>query len=174
LWRLQNGELPSNLESDLYWILIGTNDFGDGCSDEIVYVGILRIIEEMQRLRPDSVLVVNSLLPRSDVMNVGDGTISGNSTVSKIWEGIKIVNSKLRDYCNTLNNSQKLHYFDATDIFLRVDGSNNHERIPKELMNDFLHPSAAGYQLWAERITQAYNSIFVNRYRKKQNVPLKN
>lgn len=144
----------------MYWILIGTNDFGDGCSHEIVYVGILRIIEELQRLRPDSVLVVNSLLPRSDVMNVGDGTISNHGSVSKIWEGIQIVNSKLRDYCNTQNIHQKLFYFDATDIFLRVDRSNNYEQIPKEYMNDFLHPSAAGYQVWAERITMVYYKIF--------------
>ena len=144
------------MESKVFWVLIGTNDFGDGCSDEIVFVGILRIIEELQRLRPESKIVINSLLPRSDEMNVGDGFLSGSSSLHKIWDGIKIVNSKLSEYCN--NGPQNLHYFDATDIFIRVD-KNKNERIPKELMNDFLHPGAAGYQLWAERISKTYYSI---------------
>merc|ERR1711983_284230 len=67
LWRIQNGELPSYLNPKVFWLLLGTNDLAiKQCSEEVVLLGILRVIEELQSLRPDAKIVVNSILPLTD------------------------------------------------------------------------------------------------------------
>jgi len=155
LWRLQNGEMPSNLQSKVFWVLIGTNDFGVGCSVDIVFIGILRIVEELRMLRPNSKIVINSLLPRTDKMRGGgDGMLFGTSP-HKIWDAIQIVNDRLRKYCKKQHN---IFYFDATDLFLRKD-KEGHEYIPVDLMNDFLHPSTAGYEAFAKHIVNTLRTM---------------
>merc|ERR1711982_211764 len=67
LWRIQNGELPSYLNPKVFRLLLGTNDLAiKQCSEEVVLLGILRVIEELQSLRPDAKIVVNSILPLTD------------------------------------------------------------------------------------------------------------
>jgi lysophospholipase L1-like esterase len=75
LYRLQNGELTdgggsgglnSTIDSKIFWLLIGTNDLARGCSPEVVFLGIIRIVEEMRRVKPDTIVVINALLPRTD------------------------------------------------------------------------------------------------------------
>jgi len=79
LWRIQNGELPSYLNPKIFWLLVGTNDLAiKQCSEEVVLLGILRVIEEIQSLRPDAMIVVNSILPMTDdkkgrVPDIGGG-----------------------------------------------------------------------------------------------------
>mmetsp|Transcript_20456 Transcript_20456/g.31043 ORF Transcript_20456/g.31043 Transcript_20456/m.31043 type:complete len:591 (-) Transcript_20456:71-1843(-) len=75
LYRLQNGELTdgggseginSTIDSRIFWLLIGTNDLARGCSPEVVFLGIIRIVEEMRKVKPDTIVVINALLPRTD------------------------------------------------------------------------------------------------------------
>jgi len=159
--------MPLSLQSKVYWVLIGTNDFLYNktltklCSDEVVLMGILRVIEELRMLRPNSILVVNGLLPRSGQYETGrlyspSERMAGQQNV---WEAVKIVNSKLREYCE-LRQSQKFNivYFDASDVFVRKDNEGN-EYIPKNLMDDFLHPTAEGYQAWGERIADKLREL---------------
>jgi len=66
LWRIQNGEIPDNLNPKIFWLVLGTNDLAlRQCSEEVVLLGILRVIEEIQEMRPDAKIVVNSILPMS-------------------------------------------------------------------------------------------------------------
>merc|ERR1711862_1027682 len=79
LWRIQNGELPSYLNPKVFWLLIGTNDLAiKQCSEDVVLLGILRVIEEIQSLRPNAKIVINSILPMTDdkkgrVPDIGGG-----------------------------------------------------------------------------------------------------
>jgi lysophospholipase L1-like esterase len=155
----------------VFWILIGTNDFGHTeCPEDTIYMGIIGVVEYVQKQRPDSVIVVNSLLPRRDAKVVDEvkfyDTIK-NSNINEdqqqqqqftIWKSIKNVNKKLRQYCEQNKKSKNIIYFDATDIFLQKD-ENGIEYIPRNLMWDFLHPSVAGYRAWAEKITEILNEI---------------
>ena len=128
------------------------------CSDEVVLIGILRVIEELRMLRPSSILVVNGILPRADKSATGRlySSDHGTSAQRNVWDAIKIVNAKLRDYCES--QGPNIVYFDATDVFLRKDNEGN-EYIPKNLMSDFLHPTAEGYQAWAERISEKLHEL---------------
>lgn len=155
LWRIQNGEMPKTLKSKIFWLLIGTNDFlkedQDQCSEEVVLMGIQRVVEEMMILKPDAMIVVNGLLPRSDIGRQIDGRLykKGEKTV---MDAIDIVNSHLKEYCEENNN---LEYFDASNIFVRKDlklGKGKYAKyIPFRLMEDSLHPTPLGYRKWAKK-----------------------
>jgi hypothetical protein len=47
-----------------------------------------------------------------------------------------------------LDDGKNIHFLDIGEKFLQPDGS-----ITKEIMPDFLHLSAAGYQIWADAIS---------------------
>merc|ERR1719203_1355390 len=67
LWRILHGELPYYLKPQVFWIVLGTNDLAiKQCSEEVVLLGILRVIEEIQAERPDAKIVVNSIIPMTD------------------------------------------------------------------------------------------------------------
>jgi len=174
LWRLQNGELPEMLTAKVFWVLIGTNDFlkpvavavaeeggqnvvaVDQCSEEVVFMGIRRVVEEIMIRKPKSMIVVNGLLPRSDIG--GRLYKEGEKTV---MDAIDIVNHRLKDYCNGQSNN--LEYFQASDIFIDTNASLGEEKygkyIPTDRMNDFIHPTPLGYKLWAEKIREKVKSL---------------
>ena len=59
-----NGEMPFGLNPKVWWVHIGINDLSlKGCSEEVVLLGILRVVEEIQNLDPMGIIVINSLLP---------------------------------------------------------------------------------------------------------------
>ena len=64
LWRLMNGELPETFNPSVWWLVVGMEDVGRyGCSEEITTMGVMRIVEEIKKRRPNAKIVVNSLLP---------------------------------------------------------------------------------------------------------------
>ncbi len=166
LWRLQHGEMPRNLKSKVFWVLIGTNDFlrENHCSEEVVLMGIERVIEELLHMRPSSTIVVNGLLPRAldlDSPTVGNGSgqlyREGEKTV---MDAIDIVNRHLEEFCSSRDD---LEYFDATDLFVDEDrrlGKGRYSKfIPKELMDDHLHPTTLGYRKWGNKIVDELRRI---------------
>lgn len=162
LWRIQNGEVPPELEPSVWWIAIGTNDFGMAlphCSPDLVLVGIKRVVEEIRKLRPGSKIVVNSLLPRSEKDLPGRLVDAQNPNRITVWQGIMEVNRGLREYCSKVKH---VTYFDATSIFLRQDtGTKGIDGmyIPEELMYDFLHPTAEGYTRWGNEIVSIVRDL---------------
>jgi len=156
LWRIQNNEMPDKLNPSVWWILIGTNDFGPPdqphCSPELVYMGIIRVVEEIRSRRSDAIIVINSILPRSEDDDEGNLLMNSKTNKKSVWQGILEVNRRLKLYCA---DSLNIHYYDATSLFLRqrpntkgMDG----QYIPDRLMADYVHPTAKGYTLYAESI----------------------
>lgn len=155
LWRLRNGEMPSMekgrpLRSRVWWVLIGTNDFGRSlCSEEAVTTGIKTVLEEvLSRAEPDDIVVMNSLLPR-DYFKDPDDLI--------FWKKIKRVNESVRQICKEKQeNGFHVVFSNHNDIFLSKDGKS---LVNKDLMPDKLHPNADGHKLWAEQIVQTLDSL---------------
>lgn len=86
LYRLQKGgELPDQLQSKVYWLLIGTNDLSQNCSEDIVILGILSIVQEIRLKKPDSIVVINGLLPRTD--DADGRLIRTSAIISTDFEG---------------------------------------------------------------------------------------
>jgi hypothetical protein len=64
LWRLQHGEMLKGFAPKVWWILVGINDLiQGGCSPEVVLLGVLRIVEEIQSQAPNAIIVINGILP---------------------------------------------------------------------------------------------------------------
>jgi lysophospholipase L1-like esterase len=158
LWRIRNGEMPKNLKSKVYWILIGTNDFLKGdleqCSEEVVFMGIQRILEEMMIIRPESTIVVNGLLPRSDVGKKTDGRLYEEDEKT-VMDAIDSVNNQLEEFCKL---HEDLEYFDPSGLFVEEDpelGDGKFSKyISKELMKDRLHPTPFAYRKWGKTIIE--------------------
>ena len=157
LWRMQNGEIPNILEAEVWWILIGTNDFLrdglDNCSDEVVLMGVRRVVEEMKILRPKSKIVLNGLLPRS---SHDDGRLFELDGKRNVMNAIQDLNKRLKLLCDQHEN---LEYFDASDLFIREKKKGGYQYIPERLMSDHLHPTELGYERWGERIVEKLQNI---------------
>jgi hypothetical protein len=68
LWRLMHGEMPDDFNPKIWWLEVGMNDLGRSqCSEEVVVLGVLRIVEEIVNKKPDAYIVINSLLPMSEL-----------------------------------------------------------------------------------------------------------
>ena len=141
LWRLQHGELPDELSSKVWWILIGSNDLGrTGCTEEETVLGILRVAEYVHARQADHVIVLQGILPRSnrldgrlleeeekiedDVNNEKKDATTPSSTKRvrredepPLWPSIVSINEQLKKFCELHDH---LVYFDATDLFVKT------------------------------------------------------
>jgi lysophospholipase L1-like esterase len=194
LWRIQNGEMPRNLNPKVWWLLIGANDLVRGeCSEEAIILGILKLAEEIQTIRPESVVVIQGLLPRTFHP---DGSLTLNKKLSAqaepdtrglrlignrtqpqkfnnpnkkqyykrnqypLWPSIQLINQELARFCE---NHEHIVYFDAASLFLGSLGNEHYQSaqkfILKDLMPDYAHLNALGYQVMAKEIAKELNRI---------------
>lgn len=120
-------------------------------------MGIERVIEEMLSLRPTSTIVVNGLLPRATGSENGE---LYKKNEKNLMDAIDTVNRQLKEFCSSRND---LVYFDATELFVEEDlkiGKGRYAKfIPKELMEDRLHPTALGYEKWGKEIVKELEKI---------------
>jgi lysophospholipase L1-like esterase len=143
LYRLRNGEFPEELEAKVFWILIGVNDLGlDGCSAEAVAAGNIRIVEEIQSLRPSSKIVVNSILPFSP-----EGERDEDLSEHPKWQVASQVNHLLECFADATDN---VEFFNATKIFMTDDELHT----KRAFYVDAVHPSAKGSRAWAREIEE--------------------
>lgn len=126
LWRLTHGEFEG-IRPKVAVVMIGTNNITLNPPEEIA-AGVEAIIAEVLRRSPTTRILLLGLFPRG---------AKPDATRAKV----DAVNQRLAH----LNGSPGVTYLDVSSRFLATDGT-----ISKEIMYDFLHPSAAGYALWAD------------------------
>jgi lysophospholipase L1-like esterase len=145
LYRLREGEMPDSLQPKVWWLLIGTNDLGDYCSQEGILIGTIQIVFEIRKKRPDATIVVNGILPRS-------GNAQGVLFAGKqFWRKITWINDRLRCFAD---GQDGVEFFNATDLFLTSDGT-----VDIEVMPDLLHPNGKGARIWGNAIAQRVKTI---------------
>lgn len=131
LWRIDQGELDGiQPNPKVAMIMIGTNNLAQ--SPESIADGITRIVHKVQEKLPQTKILLLAIFPRD---NKPDTTARAkiktiNQTISKLDDGGKTVT-----------------YLDIGDKFLAPDGT-----LPPDVMPDFLHPNAKGYQIWADAV----------------------
>ena len=130
LWRIENGELDG-ISPKVVVLMIGTNNTG-GDSGEAIAKADCKIVQAIRAKLPKTKVLVLGVFPRGDKKT---GELSAGA-MPKIKE-INAVLAKLDD-------GKTVRYLDLADKFI-VNG-----KIPMEIMPDQLHPSAKGYQIWAE------------------------
>lgn len=126
LWRLQNGGIGGEIQPKVAVLMIGTNN--GGASPEQITEGVAAIIKEIQGRSPGTKVLVLGLLPRGEKPN-----------------GWRAKNDKANILLAQLADEKTVWFLDFGAQFLQPDGT-----LTKALMPDFLHPSDAGYVIWAD------------------------
>jgi lysophospholipase L1-like esterase len=130
LWRLENGNIDG-ISPKLAVLMIGTNNSG-GDTPENIAAGVKAIVEKLQAKLPQTKVLVLAIFPR------------GANNEDKLRQ----VNAKANVLIAKLADNKNVFYLDIGPKLLTSDGST----LSKEIMEDLLHPTPAGYTVWAEAI----------------------
>ena len=126
LWRLRNGELEG-ITPRAVVLMIGTNNVGAHSADQIAG-GVEAIVKELRAKLPKVKILLLAIFPR------GEKPGTARETIAKVNEKIKALGDA---------------WVDLTEKFVGDGGV-----ISKEIMPDFLHLSAKGYEIWADGIRE--------------------
>lgn len=140
LWRLQNGE-GQGFSPKVVVLMIGTNNTGivsrrlqdfpsawRNTNAETV-AGITAVVNELRKDFPNAKIILLSIFPR------GDDAIA--------MQQIPEINQAIAK----LDDQKHVFYLDVTKKFLGPDGQINPDLFQRA---DRLHPTPAGYVVWAE------------------------
>jgi beta-glucosidase len=140
LWRIENGELDGiNPNPKVAMLMIGTNNTGPNPSDEAIADGIKACVEGIRTHLPQTKVLLLGVFPRDNDRKTPVG--SPDEPIRARIKHINEIISKLDDGGKTVK------YLDIGPKFLDKDGS-----LTKDIMPDYLHPNAKGYQIWADAI----------------------
>jgi lysophospholipase L1-like esterase len=135
LYRLQNGE-GQGFSPRAIMLMIGTNNTLRNSAAEIAE-GIGAIVLELQRDFPQAKILLLGVFPRGRPNDPVRATIAEiNGTIAKLHDG------------------ERVHYLDIGAQFLTADGT-----IPADVMSDLLHPSAKGYEIWAQAVKEPLSQL---------------
>jgi lysophospholipase L1-like esterase len=137
LWRLQNGEGEGFMPKVIV-LMIGTNNTGvernTGAPRNSIpetIDGVTAVVQELRKRFADSKILLLGIFPRSD-----DQLARSQ---------IPVINQALAK----LDDQKHVFFLDIGAKFLDADGN-----IPVDIMADHLHPTAKGYQIWADAIKE--------------------
>lgn len=137
LWRLQNGNLDG-IKPKAVVLMIGTNNTGferDGTTRRNTPAetveGVRAIVNLLRAKQPQAKILLLAVFPR--------GEKPDHPQRLQVAE----INRAIAGFAD----GKTVQFLDINRVFLAADGT-----LPKEVMPDFLHPHAAGYQLWADAL----------------------
>lgn len=126
LWRLKNGELDG-VNPKVIVLLAGTNNVGAGESPDEVTRGIEAIISTCREKAPHATLILTAIFPRNDKMTY--------------LPTINAINGKL----SKLADNKRIRFLNVNSGLAEANG-----KLMDGMTIDNLHPSAKGYQVWAD------------------------
>lgn len=140
IWRIENGEL-NGVKPKVVVLMLGTNNTALNTADEILAADT-KIVEMIRAKIPTTKVLLLAIFPRGARKDPrGNVTEASLADAAKKMDVINAVNAGLAK----LDDGKNVRYLDIGGKFLGQDG-----KIPWTIMPDQLHPTAAGYQLWAE------------------------
>ena len=129
LWRLDHGQVDG-VDPKVVVLMIGTNNSGANKADEIAG-GIVKLVAEYEQRCPHAHIILMAIFPRGEKPDD-----NGRKKVLAVNEQIK-----------TLGSQPNVTFIDIGPKLIEADGT-----ISKSMMPDFVHPTAQGYQIWADVI----------------------
>ncbi|MBI5382187.1 MAG: GDSL family lipase [Opitutae bacterium] len=135
IWRIENGELDV-CRPRVVVFMLGTNNTGSHNAAQIAAAD-KKIVQMIRTKLPDAKVLLLAIFPRGPRKN-RDGSLDDGSTRMAIIRDVNVELAKLDD-------GKNVRFLDIGAKFLGADG-----KIPDAIMPDQLHPSAAGYAIWAE------------------------
>ena len=138
LWRITEGKELEGISPKVAVLMIGTNNTGRDSAEQIAE-GITLIVKTLHQKTPHTKVLLLGVFPRD--------AKAGTKNRMKIAEINKTI-AKLDD------NGKTVKYLDIGEKFLEKDGT-----LTKEIMNDYLHLTAKGYEIWAEAIAPTVEAL---------------
>jgi lysophospholipase L1-like esterase len=140
IWRIENGELDG-IHPKVVVLMLGTNNAATHTGEEIAAAD-QKIIATIRAKIPGTKVLLLAIFPR-DARRNPEGLITDAAIAdaAKRMAAIDRANALLAK----LDDGVNIRFLDIGEKFLGRDG-----KIPWTIMPDQLHPTAAGYQLWAE------------------------
>ena len=175
LWRITDGHELDNLKPKAAVIMIGTNNtFGH--SAEQIAGGIKAIVEELKKQKPGIKILVLGVFPRGNggdaertLEQITEGIAPINEELKKEKPDLKRLNGLVKNLeqnrgtipaaklnkkigainaiISQLDDGKTVFYKDIGKEFLDQNGG-----LPGEIMPDYLHLSAKGYEIWGKAI----------------------
>lgn len=134
IWRVENGELDG-IHPRVVVLMIGTNNSGTNTAAEI-FAADKKIVGLIRAKVPTTQVLLLAIFPRGPRERDGKGpNYEQRMTV------LDAVNRQLA----TLDDGTNVRYLDIGPKFRGSDG-----KIPDAVMADQVHPTIAGYQIWAD------------------------
>jgi len=175
LWRITEGRELDQLKPKAAVIMIGTNNTGGHTAEQIAG-GIKAIVEELKRQKPDIKILVLGVFPRGSgndaersVEQITAGVQPINEELKKDKPDVARLNALIRDLAGKrgtipaaklnkkiadvnaivakLDDGKTVFYKDIGKEFLDAQGG-----LSGEIMPDYLHLSAKGYDIWGKAI----------------------
>jgi len=143
LWRLRNGE-ADGYQPKVVVLMIGTNNTGlerdvttpHNTPPEVIE-GVTAVVNELRARFPEAKILFLAIFPR------GEKDAPQRTQVAEVNRSL----AKLHD-------GRHVFFLDIGDRFLDAEGN-----IPKDVMPDLLHPSAKGYEIWADAIREPLKQL---------------
>lgn len=131
LWRLAHGEID-NIQPKLLVLLVGTNNAGHRMDKaEDTALGIKTILDVLGEKLPRTKILLLAVFPRS----------------AKQTQKLRVLNEQVNQIIRTYADEKRVFFLDINHQFLDENG-----RLTSDVMNDFLHPNANQYRVFAEAI----------------------
>ena len=175
LWRITDGHELDHLSPKAAVIMIGTNNIG-GHSAQQIAGGITAIVEELKRQKPHIKVLVLGVFPRGNALDaelgldqITESMKPINEELKKETPDVKRLNALVRNLRQqrgtipaanlnkkvaeinaiiaNLGDGKTIFYKDIRKEFLDQNGG-----LSGEIMPDYLHLSAKGYDIWGKAI----------------------
>lgn len=131
LWRLEHGEV-ADIQPKLLVLLIGTNNSGHRMDKaEDTALGVKRILEVLAEKLPRTKILLLALFPRS----------------AKPTQKLRVLNEEVNQIIQSYADDKRVFFLNINPHFLDENG-----RLISDVMNDFLHPNANQYHVFAKAI----------------------
>lgn len=127
LWRFDQGQLDG-IKAKVAVVLIGTNNTKTNQFTEgQILEGVTTIVRQIRLRQPDTKILLLGIFPRGASFSEQRGKIL-----------------QVNEALARLDDGSHIFYLDIGPLLIENDGS-----ISRSIMPDYLHPSAAGYEIWA-------------------------
>jgi lysophospholipase L1-like esterase len=133
LWRLDQGQVDG-IDPKVIVLMIGTNNSGKNSASEIAE-GIKDLVAEYEKRCPNAHIILMGIFPRGEKPTDG-----GRRKVAAVNSIIKSL------------DGDRVTYIDIGAQMIEPDGT-----ISRDMMPDFVHPTAKGYVIWADAIQPVIN-----------------
>lgn len=135
IWRIEDGELDG-IRPKVVVLMIGTNNSSIHTAAQIAAADT-KIVRLIRAKLPETKILLLAIFPRGPRKN-SDGSMDTGA------ERMAVINAANTELAK-LDDGTHVRFLDLNAKFLGADG-----KIPDAIMPDQLHPSAAGYKIWAD------------------------